>query len=131
MDSVQLLPEKNQYMRLFISWIVFAFSMIVLMFNGMSRDVILNSDLMLGHLNAPDWNFEILKNDTGGWFYEIKSDEKLIVRQENIPAIPGNYAFQDSIQASRVAELMMDKMENGIFPPSISIKELDNLQITY
>lgn len=118
-------------MRLFISWIVFAFLMIVLMFNGMSKDVLMNSDLILQESLTPDMDFKVLKNDTGGWFYEIRSNKKVVISQQNIPAIQGNFAFQDSLQASRVAKLMMDKMEKGHFPPSISIEELNSLQIIY
>lgn len=71
------------------------------------------------------------KNDTGGWYYSIESNEKVLIIQRDIPAIAGDIAFSDSVQALKIADLMINKLERGIFPPGIFIDELDSLKITY
>ncbi|KQC33255.1 hypothetical protein AAU57_07945 [Nonlabens sp. YIK11] len=67
----------------------------------------------------------------GGWgFYIIKQDKKLIV-QNQIPAVNGLQLFRSKRDADKVGELMKFKIMHNIFPPSVSLKELDSLQINY
>lgn len=65
-----------------------------------------------------------------GWGYEIKIDGKTKIYQPNIPAVQGNLTFDSETDAHRVAELVVEKMKSQSLP-SISIKELDSLQIKY
>jgi hypothetical protein len=78
-----------------------------------------------------DIHFVVMKNDTGAWFFKILEDGKTIINQTHIPAIRGVVAFKDSTQAAKVAQLMSNKMAQGVFPPAISIQELDGLKIVY
>lgn len=81
--------------------------------------------------NSSDFNFVVLKNDTNSWYYHIVKNDKILIIQKNIPAITGNRAFVDSIQAAKVASLVLSKLENGDFPPSVQVSELNSLQIIY
>lgn len=75
------------------------------------------------------YTLEVIENDTGAWYYQILKGEKIYIIQKSIPAISGNKAFVDSLQAHTVGVLVMDKMAKGFFPPRISKQELDSLQI--
>ena len=77
------------------------------------------------------YSFEVMKNDTGGWFYIIKKADKSFIIQKNIPAINQNVAFKDSIQSSIVAKSVMNKLKKGDFPPTITVSEINKLQIKY
>jgi len=76
-------------------------------------------------------HFVVMKNDTGAWFFKIIEKNKIIINQTHIPAVRGVVAFNDSTQAAQVAQLMSDKMVKGIFPPAVSVQELDSLKIVY
>jgi hypothetical protein len=67
---------------------------------------------------------------TTGWGYNIYIDGKLIVHQENIPALPGNDGFKTEADAKRVAGLVVDKIKKNIMPPSLSTEELNSAGIT-
>jgi len=77
------------------------------------------------------YQFVVLQNDTGGWYYTIKEGTKSIIVQKSIPAIQGNKAFSDSVQTAKVAMLMTNKMNKGIFPPTVQKADLDSLNIKF
>jgi hypothetical protein len=46
-----------------------------------------------------------------------------------MPAVEGILGFSDESKAIKTAELMIYKLKNGVFPPTISIEELDSLGV--
>lgn len=66
-----------------------------------------------------------------GWGYEVKIEGKTKVKQPFIPAIEGNLAFDSEMEARRVGELVVQKMKKYKRLPSVTIEELDSLQIKY
>jgi len=80
---------------------------------------------------VPIYSYQMIKNDTGGWYYEVQKQGKRFIIQKNIPAISQNVAFQDSTQSLLVAKSVVKKLKDGIFPPTITISELQKLQIIY
>jgi hypothetical protein len=58
-----------------------------------------------------------------GWGYRISEKGKQIIDQQSIPGIPGNQG--------KVAELVIEKLEKGTFPPTISEEELQKLGISW
>lgn len=118
-------------MRLYLSVIV-----VVLILIGIFKPVNLFSDTSLyvlssGVLQDNEYRFSTMKNDSGGWYFKIFRGDKAFINQNQIPAISGTKAFSDSIQAAKVAQLMTLKLSKGVFPPGISIDELDSLKINY
>lgn len=118
-------------MRLYLSVIV-----VVLILIGMLKPVSLFSYtslyvLSFDEIQDEDFHFSAMKNDTGGWYFKIFKGKKAFINQNQIPAIPGVKAFSDSVQAASVAELMTYKLSKGMFPPGISVSELDSLKINY
>ena len=66
-----------------------------------------------------------------GWGYRINKDHVIIIEQKHIPAINKIVCFSSREQAQQVADLVIKKIKKGIFPPAITIAELDSLKIIY
>ena len=80
---------------------------------------------------------QVFSNDTTpdaalkGFGYNILMDGKLYVHQPHIPAVPGNKGFANIDQAKKAGTFIKYKIEHHIMPPSVTVQELDSLQITY
>jgi len=66
-----------------------------------------------------------------GWAYVISENGKQIINQETIPGVQGNQGFKTSQEAQKVAELVIQKLEKGAFPPTVSEEELGTLGISW
>jgi hypothetical protein len=66
-----------------------------------------------------------------GWGYSISEKGKRIIDQQTIPGVPGNQGFRTTEDAQKVAELVIEKLEKGTFPPTISEEELQKLGISW
>jgi len=66
-----------------------------------------------------------------GWGYRISEKGKQIIDQQTIPGVPGNQGFRTTEEAQKVAELVIEKLEKGTFPPTISEAELQKLGISW
>lgn len=66
-----------------------------------------------------------------GWGYEIYKDGSLLIRQKNIPAVQGVHTFETKEEAAKLGVYVLDKIKNGYFPPSVTVDEIDSLQIKY
>ena len=64
------------------------------------------------------------------WGYDIYKDNQLFIHQPNIPAIEGERGFSSEQKAIITANLTIQKLQNGIMPPTLSIEELDSLKVT-
>ena len=64
-----------------------------------------------------------------GYGYQILKDGKLIIDQQQIPAVQGNQYFTSEEDAKRTGELALKKIKEQMFPPTISIEELDSLGV--
>ena len=64
-----------------------------------------------------------------GWGYQILNNGDLYINQPHIPAIPGKEGFLDEAKAIKTAKYIINKLENNIFPPTISVDELDSLAV--
>ena len=73
---------------------------------------------------------EIIKFENG-WGYKIYVDNKIYITQNVIPGVPGNTAFRSSKEAQKVANLVLDKINKGILPPTITVNELKELHIYF
>jgi hypothetical protein len=72
---------------------------------------------------------KIIYNDSIGYGYDIFANDKMYIHQPHIPGISGNRGFKNGEDAQKVSELMIEKLNNNIIPPTITIEELNQLNI--
>lgn len=64
-----------------------------------------------------------------GWGYVIYNNDKPYINQPHIPAVPGNKGFSTKEKAEKTADFILHKLNNQIFPPSVTKAELDSLGV--
>lgn len=74
------------------------------------------------------YRFEIISLQNG-FGYQLFENNKLIIDQQTIPAVQGNKAFDTYESAEKCAMFCLDKIKKGIFPPTITEEELNQLGI--
>ena len=89
-----------------------------------------NSDQKMQVGSSDSLTVEIFSSDSLGYGFKIIQGGELLINQPHIPAIQGLKGFENEHEARRTADFMIQKIEKGILPPSISITELDSLGIT-
>jgi hypothetical protein len=62
------------------------------------------------------------------WGYDIMMDGKLFIHQPFAPGIHGNRGFSTKEKAERAAKLVIEKINNGIMPPSLSVDEVQAIE---
>lgn len=72
---------------------------------------------------------EIIKVENG-YGYQIFSGDKLLVQQEFIPAVKGYQTFQSEKDAKKVANLVIEKIQERT-SPQISVDELKELGVVF
>ncbi|MGI8951066.1 MAG: DUF4907 domain-containing protein [Chitinophagaceae bacterium] len=59
--------------------------------------------------------------------YEIYVNDKKIISQSSVPALPGNEGFKSKVAAIKVAQLVIQKLQKGEMPPILTIEEMRKL----
>ena len=76
-------------------------------------------------------SLKITDSQPTGFGFEILQGTSILIIQPHIPAIQGIKGFETEEQASVIGNYMIYKINNGIMPPSISVQDLDSLEIVY
>ena len=61
---------------------------------------------------------------SNGWGYEVYVDNKLYIKQENIPGVSGFQYFKTKEDALKIGNLIVEKMKHGKKFPAVSLEEL-------
>ena len=72
---------------------------------------------------------QLIPAANNSWGYDIYVDNKLMIHQPTVPAMPGNEGFKTKADAEKVAQLVISKIKNGEMPPSVSKEELQKLKV--
>lgn len=67
----------------------------------------------------------------GTFGYEVLSDNKLFVRQTNVPGRPGNSGCPTKEQAEKLSILVIGKIQRGEMPPTVTQHELKALGLIH
>ena len=78
---------------------------------------------------AADIQLKIISSENETFGYNILVNDKTIIHQPNIPAVSGNQGFQTREDAKKVGKLVIQKLRNKKFPPTITVDELDSLGV--
>jgi hypothetical protein len=77
------------------------------------------------------YSFKII-GSSGNFGYQIlDATGKMVINQPNIPAIQGIKGFSSESDARKAAEFVIQKIDNGHFPPTFTVAELDSLRIVH
>ena len=76
-------------------------------------------------------SLKITDSEHTGFGFEILQGTSPLIIQPHIPAIQGIKGFKTKEQASIIGYYMIYKINHGIMPPSITVQDLDSLEITY
>jgi len=76
-----------------------------------------------------DLKTEVFLNEDKTFGYQILLNGSPMIRQPNIPGLPGNAGFPDAQKAEKTAGLVLLKIRKNIMPPAVTTEELDSLGV--
>ena len=71
----------------------------------------------------------IIPSDGNTFGYDIYMYGSVLVHQPSRPGLPGNGGFATEEDALKVAELVVKKIRNNEFPPTVTIEDLRDLGV--
>ncbi len=75
------------------------------------------------------YHYTTIYTDQIGWGYDILENSSVRIHQPHIPAVQGNQGFKSASDAAKVAEKIIEKLDKGIMPPTLSIAEMEELGV--
>jgi len=81
------------------------------------------------HSKPDSLSFTIIPVNSNQYGYDLFVNGRLRIHQPTIPGQPGHTGFKTKTDAKKVALLVMDKINKGIMPPTVTQEELKNLGI--
>jgi hypothetical protein len=86
-------------------------------------------DLMIDSISENEYSTKTIFSLEHGWGYQILNNGKLYINQPHIPSIQGNNGFKTEDNANITATYIIHKLNNNVFPPTVSKEELDSLGV--
>jgi hypothetical protein len=114
--------KKKSISVLIFGILAFAAAIYILFFKG--------KDINSGSGGLSRFKVETFQAGSG-WAYRIRQDTTAVIEQKFIPGVAGTTGFQTEQQALSTGRLVIQKLDRGIFPPTISTRELDSLGVKY
>jgi len=75
--------------------------------------------------------YQITGNSRTGYGYDIYKRGNLLIHQSTIPCITGKKGFVTSKDAATIASLVLQKIRNGIMPPTLTVHDLKVSGVKY
>ncbi len=76
-----------------------------------------------------EWSYETVLISEKNWGYQLFQNGTMVINQTSIPSVQGINGFDTKEKAERTAKHILNKLENGIFPPTVDKEELDSLNV--
>lgn len=78
-------------------------------------------------IDSTSYFITVLKNNDSTFGYQINKNNDVFIIQKSIPTFSGNVGFKDSFMAKECGNIVVNKLLNGVFPPSITKEELKSI----
>jgi hypothetical protein len=72
--------------------------------------------------------YQVFQAAESTWGYDIIKDGKIFIHQPFAPGISGKRGFSSKSKAEMAAKLVIEKINKGIMPPSLSIEEVQKIE---
>lgn len=72
---------------------------------------------------------KIITAANGTFGYDILLYGKPLIHQPNIPGLPGNEGFSTRKRAQKVAEFVVKKIRDNEMPPTVTIGDLNKMEV--
>ena len=72
--------------------------------------------------------YQVFQAAESTWGYDIIKDGKIFIHQPFAPGISGKRGFSSKLKAEMAAKLVIEKINKGIMPPSLSIEEVQKIE---
>ncbi|MDG1332041.1 MAG: DUF4907 domain-containing protein [Crocinitomicaceae bacterium] len=76
-----------------------------------------------------EWSYKVISISENNWGYQIFQKGSMVINQTSIPSVQGVNGFDTEEKAERTAKHILNKVENGTFPPTVDKEELENLGV--
>ena len=76
-----------------------------------------------------EYSLDVFLIPNDGWGYRIMKGEDLFINQPHIPAVQGNKGFDSQNKAETAGLFIINKLESGLIPPTVTREELDSLGV--
>jgi hypothetical protein len=76
-----------------------------------------------------NWTYKVMLVSEGNWGYQLFDAGKMVINQTSIPAVQGILGFDTKEKADKTARFILEKINRGEFPPTISQEELKTLNV--
>ena len=76
-----------------------------------------------------DWSYKVVLVSEGNWGYQLYQGDKMEINQRSIPAVPGTLGFETKEKAEKTARFVLEKLNRGEFPPTLTIEDLKKLDV--
>lgn len=77
------------------------------------------------------FRFETIFDPQLGWGYDVYQQDVLKIHQPHIPVIQGLKGFENANDAALVAKKVIEKLDAGMMPPTLSEQELIQLGVIH
>lgn len=88
-----------------------------------------DSDNTTNDVLSSEWSYKVISISENNWGYQIFQKGTMIINQTSIPSIQGIDGFDSEEKAERTAKHILNKVENGTFPPTVNKEELEKLGV--
>lgn len=127
--SPKLAKMKRMYPLLLLC---FAITMVVFSIPLKANNSLLTTQVIRqSAVDNADTIYRIIPAPDKTYGYEILVNNKVMIRQLNIPGKPGIKGFRKKRDAEKVAGLVIEKIKQGIMPPTIHSYEMERLSIKF